>query len=807
VVPQPPIWADTIIDSATRDKIAGHFETIKSRRIAGKPATLAEVLQGPPTPLAGATGKRKNQGREKGGPKKDRRSLLKPMFLMSVLHPFAVHLKDWEKGVPVDCGAPWTNEAITLAVARGAHPTARTRDAIELVHEDVEYQVQAGFSQVVLWDDIRHDLHPNFKISPVAVVPQPNRRGRIILDLSFPVRRQNKTSRRRHRMGEIIQRSVNDTTDRLAPSEAVKAIGQVLPNLFQFMADTPSEEVIVFSKIDLSNGFWRMIVEEDSKWNFCYVMPDPEGSPVRIVVPSALQMGWAESPPYFCAATQAGRDVIEYLIDEKFDLPPHPLESYIIPEEALAAIPPSQQPATHRFVAVYVDDFILAGVESQDGTLLRRMARAALLGIHSIFPPTEVTGHKGGKDPISQKKLDKGDATMAATKEILGFLVEGEQRTVQLPATKATTICEEMKKLLKRKNIPFKRLEKIVGKLIHACTILPTSKALLTPLYRSMAARPSIIGLGKDSEVRAALMDLRAMIQSIATRPTHVYELVERRPSFIGMVDASSTGVGGIWLLPNWPPIVYRQQWPDHINKRYREAKITNSDLELAGVLVAWFILESCTCTLRHAAATIFSDNSPTVSWTQSLMSRSEQPTSARLLRALAMRARSLESQVPTVLHWAGKNNRPADAASRSFDPKDPHFSPNDTDFLTLFHASFPLSQDACWLLRPVPPTPLSRLISTLDGQRLPMRQWTYQPDYGTGATGRHIVPTKVTPTPTSLTAAPLSAVPCWWDLLPDIVQVTLAAAIKFKEVQWPQQSDMSDICSTWQDTPTPESS
>jgi hypothetical protein len=297
------------------------------------------------------------------------------MFLMSVLHPFAAHLKDWEKGVPVDCGSPWTMEAIDLAVARGAHPTARTRDAIELVHKDVEYQVQAGFSQIVLWDDIRNDLHPHFKISPVAVVPQPNRRGRIILDLSFPVRRQNKTARRRHRLGKIIQESVNDTTDRLAPSEAVKAIGQVLPNLFHFMADTPAEEIIVFSKIDLSDGFWQMIVEETSKWNFCYIMPNPDGCPIRIVVPSALQMGWAESPPYFCAATQAGRDVIEYLIDENFDLPPHPLESYIVPEEVMAGIPTSQQATTHRFVAVYVDDFILAGVENQDGTASTQLSR------------------------------------------------------------------------------------------------------------------------------------------------------------------------------------------------------------------------------------------------------------------------------------------------------------------------------------------------------------------------------------------------------------------------------------------------
>jgi hypothetical protein len=304
-----------------------------------------------------------------------------------------------------------------------------------------------------------------------------------------------------------------------------------------------------------------------------------------------------------------------------------------------------------------------------------------------------------------------------------------------------------------------------VGKLIHACTILPTSKALLTPLYRSMTARPSVVRLGKKSEVRAALISLRSMVQSIASRPTHVYELVDRPPTFIGMVDASSTRVGGIWLLPNWPPIVYRHQWPDQINRRYRDAKITNSDLELAGVLVAWFVLEACV-PLRHATTSIFSDNSPTVSWTQTLMSRSEQPTSARLLRALAMRARTLESQVPMVPHWAGKNNHPADAASRSFDTKNPHFSMHDTNFLTLFHSSFPLPQDVCWLLLPVPPTPLSKLISTLDGLRLPMQQWTYQPDCGTGTTGRHIVKTKVTPIPTCRTAAPSSAVPCWSDLL-----------------------------------------
>eukprot|EP00957_Ditylum_brightwellii_P017829 1342560-Ditylum_brightwellii.AAC.1 len=62
------------------------------------------------------------------------------------------------------------------------------------------------------------------------------------------------------------------------------------------MAESPTKWPIYFSKIDLSNGYWRMFVPEDQRWNFCYIMPDPPGHPIRIVVPSALQMGWRELP-------------------------------------------------------------------------------------------------------------------------------------------------------------------------------------------------------------------------------------------------------------------------------------------------------------------------------------------------------------------------------------------------------------------------------------------------------------------------------------------------------------------------------
>jgi hypothetical protein len=473
-------------------------------------------------------------------------------------------LVQWERGVPVQCRTPWTCEAIDLSVARRPHPTAWLKDAVALIHKDVAYQVTAGFSTVVFWDDIKTHLHPNFKISPVAVIPQTGRPVQIILDLPFPVQRPptNKWLWGKPQQSEVVQESINNSTVRLDPDAAVKAIKQVLPRLFQFMADTPEDEIIGFSKIDLSDGFWRMTVEEGQQWNFCYVMPDPPGAPIRIAVPSALQMGWAESPPYFCSATETGRDIIEYLVESKWDLPPHPLEEYVLPAKT-AWLTPTQRDKQYIIIAVYVNDYILGAIKSKDRTLIKRVARAALHTIHSLFPPPEITGHVGGKDSVSKKKCDKGDAHLERTKEIMGFLIDREKWMASLPPAKALAIDVEMDKLLPKKHVSLKQMQVIMGKIIHVTQILPTAKAFLTPVYWAMAGDPHQVGPSTKSEVRAALLDLRTMVRDLSRSRTHMAELVSQTAAIGGMCGASSTGVGGIWLLPGQRPMVWRIRWPD----------------------------------------------------------------------------------------------------------------------------------------------------------------------------------------------------------------------------------------------------
>ena len=95
----------------------------------------------------------------------------------------------------------------------------------------------------------------------------------------------------------------------LAPEKAVKQFGKILPRLFEYLLVAPAATPVLFSRIDLSDGFWRMKVLEEQKWNFAYVIPDKEGERTRIVVSSALQMGWCQLPAFFCTATEAAKEV------------------------------------------------------------------------------------------------------------------------------------------------------------------------------------------------------------------------------------------------------------------------------------------------------------------------------------------------------------------------------------------------------------------------------------------------------------------------------------------------------------------
>eukprot|EP00957_Ditylum_brightwellii_P008295 627595-Ditylum_brightwellii.AAC.1 len=66
-------------------------------------------------------------------------------------------------------------------------------------------------------------------------------------------------------------------------------------------------------------------------------------------------------------------------------------------------------------------------------------------GLHSIYPPPEVTGHLY-RDSCTEKKLKKDEGRWEYIKEILGWIFNGQKFTVQLPKEK----CDRILKLIKQ---------------------------------------------------------------------------------------------------------------------------------------------------------------------------------------------------------------------------------------------------------------------------------------------------------------------------------------------------------------------
>ena len=66
----------------------------------------------------------------------------------------------------------------------------------------------------------------------------------------------------------------------------------------------------------------------------------------------------------------------------------------------------------------------------------------------------------------------------------------------------------------------------------------------------------------------------------------------------MGIVDASSHGVGGVVFgeKSKCAPTVFRWQWPTEITRDVNLAenpggRITNSDLEMVGIVMAWLVV------------------------------------------------------------------------------------------------------------------------------------------------------------------------------------------------------------------------
>ena len=544
------------------------------------------------------------------------------------------------------------------ALARGPHKSAYEFE--EFLREDMASMVEKNQWMVVPYDAVA-DV-PGLRLSPIGVVPQHARRPRPIVDYSFY--------------------GVNDATQPNVPMDSMQ-FGQAFERLIRriVLAD-PAKGPVQLLKVDLSDGFYRMWVSADDVPKLGVIFPSADGEPPLVALPIGLPMGWTNSPPAFATGTETAADITNQAILKGRKYPPHRLEPEIDKaepepppaiEQSNVAVPVPEQPDPRlaharrrplQQVEVYIDDFIGAAQGNRD-TLIR-IRRAILHTLDSLFRPLEPGDDPNRQEPASVKKLRRGDATWATSKELLGWLINTHSMTLHLTERRT----ERLRALLydefprQKKRCQVRDWHRLLGELRSMTIALPGARGLFS-LLQDALRKQSDNRVALTSLIQSILDDFREIHTQLLERPTRLQELVPIQPTMHGFHDAAGHGAGGVWYpsstsvarstalrsgtsarrrRPKRPgPVVWRMRFPKDIQDRLvsrsnPHGDITNTDLELAGSIMHQECAVQC-FDVRERTTLSRTDNTGTLFW-QRKGSTTTEKVAADLLRHQALHQR-----------------------------------------------------------------------------------------------------------------------------------------------------------------------
>lgn len=622
-------------------------------------------------------------------------------------HPAAAFLANLRQyGASVRRTSPnWSRNDLDAAIQRGAHRS--TLAYSEFLREEFADMVEAGQWLVLPYSWVR-DL-PGLCLSPTGVVPQRDRRPRTIVDYSFSL---------------VNQTTLLDAPDSLQFGHALLRILQRLHR-----ADTRRGKIYL-AKIDVADAFMRVWLQLPSLLALGAILPSYPGEDPLVALPLILPMGWLSSPQYLCAVTETIADLANHRFAEKrLDHTPHRLDeladskSEALPKLApmAAGIPPpvvksrGARQESLNMVDVFMDDFVLC---SQLPLEERNAARRTLFDcIDQVIRPLEPHDNPKRKEPNSVKKLGKGDGAWSTRKIILGWLIDTEQRTIELPPHRRGRLEELLAKFPPhQKRTSRRKWQQLIGELRSMVLAIPGGRGLFSQLQSvldySATARPSD-RLFLSKAVHDQLDDFRWLAQNLSSRPTRWGELIDSDPLFLGAVDASGDGMGGVWLHYDntQRPLFWRHKFDAALVKRLvsatnKNGTLTNSDFEQTGLVCHQDII-SQVYDIRECTICAMTDNMAALSREQRGSTSVDAPSSY-LCRLSALHQRKYRYRM-LASHIPGPVNSMADDLSRLWEL-------DDSQMLDCFNSLYP--QALPWRICQLRPDMLCSVMLALSKKR-----------------------------------------------------------------------------------------
>ena len=285
---------------------------------------------------------------------------------------------------------------------------------------------------VILPYHVAKDL-PGLRLSPPGVVPQRERRPHWICDYSYY--------------------QINDETVDLFFKESMQ-FGHALDRILrEILLSNPAFGLVNLIKIDIADGFYRLDVNPGDIPKLAVIFPTLPGQPRMVALPLVLPMGWKNSHPVFCTATETAADLANQKLCNPDNQPIHhklaikaeslnpfslstlPKGDSIIPP-GTTKVPTTRDPSIPTkltplsTVDVFMDDFIAMG---QTQNTCRKVRNVLMEAIDQVFCTLDAQDDPYCTEPISVKKVCKGDCSWDTCKTVLGWIIGTVQMTITLP--------------------------------------------------------------------------------------------------------------------------------------------------------------------------------------------------------------------------------------------------------------------------------------------------------------------------------------------------------------------------------------
>ena len=332
--------------------------------------------------------------------------------------------------------------------------------------------------------------------------------------------------------------------------------------------------------------------------------------------------------------------------------------------------------------------------------------------VDQVFRARSPTDPDSRTEPISVKKLGRGDAAWDTTKEVLGWQIDTIAGTISLPVRRQERLREILGALPRtRSRVAVSTWQKTLGELRSMAIALPGARGLFSLLQHALQPHQHRIRLNQSHH--DVLDDFRWLADHLGSRPTAITETFPGAVHVIGACDACARGMGGVLFSSHASasPVVWRTRFPAKVQREVvstsnSRGTITNSDLELAATIGQHEVATSLRLP-RHGCIFTATDNTPALAW-QCKGSTTTKGPAAYLLRVQALHQRH-HAYTTQHAHIPGPANAMADDASRRWDL-------DDAAFLT--HFSFMYPQATPWTMHHLPPGMHSSLVSALRTMR-----------------------------------------------------------------------------------------